>query len=367
MYIFSSLLLIEHQYQSENTMQEHSFTYNNQYDLELGESLPEFTLNYFTAGKMKKDFSNVVWVCHALTGNAEVFDWWNGLFGNDCIFNEKDHFIICVNVLGSCYGSTGPTSVNPVTNKPYYNDFPNITIRDIVGSLEILRNHLGIDKINTLIGGSLGGQQALEWAVQQPKLMDNLIICATNARHSAWGIAFNEAQRMAIEADPTWGDNDENAGINGLKAARAVAMLSYRNYSTYEATQTDKDDNITDNYRASTYQQYQGDKLTKRFNAYSYWTLSKAMDSHNMGRNRKSLEEALQSIEAYTQVIGITSDVLFPVSEQRYITQHIPNVTYEEITSLYGHDGFLVETHKIAGAISSFFKQKSKKRILLSN
>ncbi|ANQ49048.1 homoserine O-acetyltransferase [Flammeovirga sp. MY04] len=346
-------------------MQQHYYTYKEKFDLEFGESLEGFTLSYYTYGQLNQDKSNVIWVCHALTGNADVFDWWNGLFGEDAIFNPKDHFIICVNVLGSCYGSTGPTSINPKTKEPFYDSFPNISIRDIVNSLNILRDHLDIKSINTLIGGSLGGQQALEWAVMHPKMMENLIICATNSKHSAWGIAFNEAQRMSIEADPTWGDKSDNAGVNGLKAARAIAMLSYRNYSTYEETQSEKDVNKVDNYRASTYQQYQGDKLTKRFNAYSYWTLSKTMDSHHLGRNRKSLEEALQSIQAYTQVIGITSDVLFPVSEQRFITQHIPNVTYEEITSLYGHDGFLVETYKIAAAIRAFFKQKNKKRVVL--
>ncbi|MBB6461641.1 homoserine O-acetyltransferase family protein [Flammeovirga kamogawensis] len=347
-------------------MQEHLFTYNKKYTLELGEQLNGFELSYRTLGSINEDASNIIWVCHALTGNADVADWWSGLFGNKAIFNPDEHFIICVNVIGSCYGSTGPLSINPDTNQPYYSTFPNITIRDMVGTLEILRKELNINKINTLIGGSLGGQQALEWAIQQPDLMENLIICATNASHSPWGIAFNETQRMAIEADPTWGDESPNAGDRGLKAARAIAMLSYRNYSTYEATQSEENNNSTDNFKASTYQQYQGQKLLNRFNAYSYWALSKAMDSHNLGRNRTSIEDSLQKIEAYTQVIGISSDVLFPVSEQRYITSHIKNVTYEEISSLYGHDGFLVETHKIAAAIRAFFKQKKKKKISTS-
>ncbi|OHX66003.1 homoserine O-acetyltransferase MetX [Flammeovirga pacifica] len=346
-------------------MQEHFYTYKEKFDLEFGDHLEGFTLSYHTYGQLNKDKSNVIWVCHALTGNADVFDWWNGLFGDEALFNPNDHYIICVNVLGSCYGSTGPTSINPKTSKPYYYTFPNISIRDIVNSLNLLREDLGIKKINTLIGGSLGGQQALEWAVLYPTLMENLIICATNSKHSSWGIAFNETQRMAIESDPTWKEETDTAGQTGLKAARAIAMLSYRNYSTYEATQSENGNETTDSFKASTYQQYQGDKLTKRFNAYSYWTLSKTMDSHNLGRGRESVEKALQSIQAYTQVIGITSDVLFPVSEQRFITQHIPNVTYEEITSLYGHDGFLVETYKIAAAISAFFKQKNKKRVLI--
>ncbi len=346
-------------------MQEHFFTYNKKFELELGGELNDLTLAYQTMGQLNDDQSNVIWVCHALTGNAEVSDWWNGLFGDNSIFNPKEHFIICANVIGSCYGSTGPLSINPDTNKPYYNSFPSITIRDIVKSLDLLRKELKIERINTLIGGSLGGQQALEWAVSQPDLMENLIICATNAKHSPWGVAFNESQRLAIQADPTWGQEDPHAGSRGLIAARSIAMLSYRNYSTYEKTQSEDSESVTNNFKASSYQEYQGKKLLSRFNAYSYWTLSNTMDSHNLGRGRKSIEDALSTIKAYTQVIGITSDVLFPVSEQRFITQHIPNVTYEEISSLYGHDGFLVETHKIAGAIQAFFKQKKKKKIIM--
>lgn len=346
-------------------MQEHFYTYTKKFKLELGEELEGLTLSYRTLGSLNEDKSNIIWVCHALTGNAEVSDWWEGLFGPKSIFNPEEHFIICVNVLGSCYGSTGPLSTNPNTNEPYYDTFPQITIRDIIRSFELLRKDLKIKKINTLIGGSLGGQQALEWAVSNPDLMENLIVCATNAKHSPWGIAFNESQRLAIQADPTWGEQKDDAGSRGLIAARSMAMLSYRNYSTYEKTQSESTEDETSDFKASSYQKYQGQKLLSRFNAYSYWTLSRTMDSHNLGRGRTSIENALNSIKAYTQVIGITSDVLFPVSEQRFITQHIPNVTYEEITSLYGHDGFLVETYKLAGAIQSFFKQKDKKKIVV--
>ncbi|PWJ42510.1 homoserine O-acetyltransferase MetX [Sediminitomix flava] len=340
------------------------FTYQQEFELESGEILPEFQLEYQTAGKINEDGSNIIWACHALTGNADVMDWWSGLFGDNKIFNPDEHFIICANVLGSCYGSTGPLSVNPRTNKPYYHSFPSITIRDMVNALDLLRVDLGISKIHTLIGGSLGGQQALEWAVKHPTLAENLIIVASNAKHSPWGIAFNETQRIAINADPTWKEERDDAGINGLIAARSIAMLSYRNYETYETTQMDDDEDKVNNFRASSYQQYQGEKLTKRFNAYSYWTLSKAMDSHNLGRNRGGLKEALKLIKSYTQVIGVNTDVLFPVSEQRFIARYVENVTYEEINSTYGHDGFLVEFNKLAKAIDAFFKQKNRKKLI---
>ena len=212
-----------------------------------------------------------------------------------------------------------------------------------------------IEQIYTVIGGSLGGQQALEWAIQQPDRIQNLIIVATNAYHSPWGIAFNEAQRMAIRADETYNQNIPEGGRNGLKAARAMALLSYRNYDTYTKTQREEDISKKDNFRASSYQNYQGEKLVNRFNAYAYMSLSKSMDSHNVGRYRGSVEEALALVKAKTLVVGISSDILFPVSEQRFMAQHIPGATYQEIDSLYGHDGFLIETGQLTQLIEAFY------------
>lgn len=345
-------------------MQEHTFHYNNEFQLESGETLPGFSLRYCTFGKINKERSNIIWVCHALTGNSNVSAWWGGLFGENCLFNPEEHFVICVNVIGSCYGSTGPLSVNPKTGKPYFHTFPKITIRDIVATLEILRVHLNIEKIHTLTGGSLGGQQALEWAVTHPDLFDNMILMSSNAKHSPWGIAFNETQRMAISADPTWHNDDPNAGYEGMKAARAIAMLSYRNYETYEKTQFEETNELQDTYRASSYQRYQGEKLANRFNAFSYWVLSDAMDTHNIARGRGSIMNALSQIKAYTQVIGITTDILFPIPEQRLIVRGIRNVTYEEINSTYGHDGFLVEMNQLDKSIRTFYKQKEKKQLI---
>jgi homoserine O-acetyltransferase len=345
-------------------MDKHTFHYNAPFSLESGGSLPGFELAYCTFGRLNRERSNVVWVCHALTGNANVAAWWGGLFGEGKMFNPEEHFVICANVLGSCYGSTGPLSVNPETGKKYYHDFPKITIRDMVNALDLLRQHLGIERIFTLTGGSLGGQQALEWAVMKPELMENMILMSSNAQHSPWGIAFNESQRMAIKADPTWFENRDDAGVEGMKAARAIAMLSYRNYATYESTQFEKDSEHIGDYRAASYQRYQGLKLANRFNAFSYWVLSEAMDSHHIGRGRGSVMEALQQIQAYTQVIGILTDILFPVAEQRFIARGIRNVTYEEINSLYGHDGFLVETNKLEKSIRAFFRQKDRKQLI---
>ncbi len=319
------------------------FKYPYTFPLELGGELAGFQLAYTTHGTRNADSSNVLWICHALTGSSDPTDWWDGLVGPGLHYDPKDWFIICVNVLGSHYGSTNALSINTKTKAPYFQSFPDITIRDNIYAFELLREHLGIEHIHTLAGGSLGGQQALEWAIIKPDLIENLVLIATNALHSPWGIAFNESQRMAIKADPTWQEARPDAGIEGMKVARSIALLSYRNYDTYDFTQARDSNEQTDHFRAATYQQYQGDKLAHRFNAFSYWTLSRMMDLHNVGRNRPSVTNALSQVKAHTLVVGISSDILFQPSEQKFLARHIPDAEYQEIDSLYGHDGFLIE------------------------
>lgn len=322
--------------------------------LESGTALPEFQLAYQTWGKPNHDQSNVIWVCHALTANAAVDDWWPNMLGEGLILDPGKHYIICANMLGSCYGSTHSLSINPATGQAYYHQFPLLTNRDIVRAFDHLRRHLGIHQIHSLMGGSLGGQQVLEWAIMQPSVFKHIIPIATNAQHSPWGIAFNESQRLAIQADPTWQDADPKAGLSGLKAARSVALLSYRNYQAYGATQQEASNETVDDYRASSYQRYQGDKLVKRFNAFSYWTLSKAMDSHHVGRSRSSISNALAQIQARCLIIGVESDGLFPISEQRLLHDLLPGSHFSEIKSSFGHDGFLIETDQISRAIHKF-------------
>ncbi|MCU0417744.1 MAG: homoserine O-acetyltransferase [Cytophagaceae bacterium] len=339
-------------------MEHHIYIHKEAITLESGVRLPELKIQYSTYGTRLPDDSNVIWVCHALTANSDAASWWPGVVGVDAFYHPEKYFIICANILASCYGTSGPTETNPDTNEPYFLDFPIVTIRDMVLAHETLREYLKIQHIHTLIGGSLGGQQAMEWAILRPHLFTHLILLATNAAHSPWGIAFNESQRMAIDLDSTWRNPSFDAGRDGLKAARSIAMLSYRSYDTYEQTQRDEDINKTDDYKVVSYQHYQGDKLVKRFNCHSYWYLTKAMDSHNVGRNRGSIENALQSITAKTLVIAISSDILFPPSEQVYLSKNIPHSAYVCIDSLYGHDGFLVEAEKICPVIQSFYSQK---------
>ncbi|WP_321279438.1 homoserine O-acetyltransferase [Marinifilum fragile] len=322
--------------------------------LESGERLKELTIAYHTYGEYDPSRNNVIWVCHALTANSDVFDWWSGLFGEKDFFNPKDYFIVCANFIGSCYGTTGPLSKNPENGQAYYHDFPQLTVRDLVAAHEILRKHLNINRIHMMIGSSLGGMQALEWAYLLNGKLDNLVVLASNAKHSPWGIAFNESQRMSIEVDPSWKESNDEAGLNGMRVARSIALLSYRTYATYDHSQQENENDKTDDYRASSYQRYQGEKLARRFNAYSYWHLSKIMDSHDMGRNRGGLIKALNEIKSRTLVIGVDSDQIFPINEQKFIADHIPQAQYMEIHSLYGHDGFLLEQEQLTKVLQSF-------------
>ncbi len=314
-------------------MHSNKLTLTEKFETESGDSLPGIEIAYCIYGKLNAGRNNVIYVCHALTANADVADWWPGMVGPGLIFDTDKYFVVCANMPGSCYGSTGPASVNPTTGQPYGKTFPFLTIRDIVKAHQLLANHLQLQCVHLLCGGSTGGQQALEWAIMQPAFIKNLFVIASNARHSAWGIAFNETQRMAIDS-------------GSLETARAIAMLSYRTHEMYETTQTDTDERTRD-FRAASYQRYQGQKLRNRFDADSYYVLSRAMDSHNIGRGRGPIETALKKVEARTLVVGIASDILFPVKEQKQIAENIDGGIYAEIDSPYGHDGFLIETKKI--------------------
>ncbi|HZX58063.1 MAG TPA: homoserine O-acetyltransferase [Mucilaginibacter sp.] len=340
------------------------FKYKEDFKLESGKKLRGLEIGFHTYGKLNANKDNVVWVCHALTANSDVFDWWKGLFGDKDHFNPNEHFIVCANILASTYGTTSPLSANPVTGLPYYLSFPQISVRDMVKAHQLLAEHLEIRDIKIIIGGSLGGQQALEWSIMQPERIKNLILIATNARHSPWGIAFNESQRLAITTDRSFYANKPDGGSKGMKAARSIALLSYRGYKTYSITQQEENDKKTDDFKASSYQNYQGEKLVKRFNAYSYWYLTKVMDSHNVGRGRHGVEKALSLIKAKTLVVGIKSDLLFPIEEQQYLFRHIPKAAFAELDSFYGHDGFLIETELLTNVITSFFKTDVKGKII---
>jgi homoserine O-acetyltransferase len=329
------------------------------FELESGFVIPGYHLGYHTLGKMNGDQSNVVWVFHALTANSNPVDWWPGLVGSGHLIDPEKFFIVCVNMPGSCYGSLGPLSNNPVTGEPYFHSFPFFTPRDMIRAYQHLKNFLGIRKIKIGIGGSMGGQQLLEWAIEEPELFEHIVPIATNAFHSPWARAFNASQRHCIELDPTWKQSNPEAGMNGMRVARGLALLSYRNQETYNFHQADTELSSLGPFKSESYQSYQGEKLAARFNAFSYYCLSQSMDSHQVGRGRPGIIAALKKIKAKTHVIGIQSDLLFTEKEQIFLAENIPGALFNMIPSTYGHDGFLLEYDAISGIVFDFLQKEN--------
>lgn len=336
------------------------YKYDKEFELESGEKLPSLTIAYDTYGKRNSDSSNVIWVCHALTANSDVADWWPHTVEQGCFLDPEKYFTVCANFLGSHYGTTGPLSENPATGEAWYGDFPRITVRDMVRAHQLLAEHLGIKRVKLLIGSSIGGFQCLEWSVMQPDFAERAAFIATTPRTKPWASAFNESQRMAIESDPSYGERNAEAGLNGLAIARSIALLSYRGGMAYDKTQEDTNlDEASFERRVHSYQRYQGEKLRRRFNAYSYVRLSEAVDSHNLGRGRGKVEDVLKQIRAKSLVVAITSDILFPPSDHQILIDNIPDVEYHLIDSDFGHDGFLVEHKQLNDIILNFLGENN--------
>lgn len=331
------------------------YKHNKPLILECGEKIDGLEIAYHTYGTLNAERNNIIWVCHALTANSDVADWWQNTVVPGGMLDPERYFVVCANVLGSCYGTTGPLSINPTTGKPYYTTFPQITVRDIVACNRILAEYLDIKRVKMLIGSSLGGFQCMEWAIIDPDFTENLVLIATASTTTPWAAAFNESQRMAIEADQTYGNESADAGIKGMGVARSIALLSYRGAEAYNATQQNRGDEIIPfGHRVLSYQRHQGKKLENRFNAYSYYRLTQVVDSHNVGRNRGSIAEALRTIKARTQVVAISSDILFPPADHDVFIENIPDVRYTLINSEFGHDGFLVEHEYLTQIIKDF-------------
>ena len=335
------------------------YHYNHPLHLESGEVLEGIDIAYDTFGTLSPAKDNVIWVCHALTANSDVADWWPHTVERGRFLDPERYFVVCANFLGSHYGTTSPLSINPATGKKWYYDFPRITVRDMVACHRLLAEHLGIERVKLLIGSSIGGFQCMEWAIIDPDFTENLALIATTPCSEPWAAAFNESQRMAIRLDSTWGEERDDAGLDGMAVARSIALISYRGGAAYNATQQEVEhpEKASFERRAHTYQQYQGEKLRRRFNAISYYRLSEAVDSHNIARGRGSVAEALHRIKARTLVVAISSDILFTVEAHRPLVEHIANSEWHIIESEFGHDGFLVEHDKLNTIISNFINQ----------
>lgn len=335
------------------------FVSDKPFPLECSGALPGITVAYHTFGHLNEDKSNVVWVMHALTANSDVSDWWPHTVEKGKFLDPDKYFIVCANVIGSCYGSTGPcTPLNDGTS-PLYGDFPPLTVRDMVAAHRLLAGHLGIRQIDTIIGSSLGGFQALEWLVTDPDIARRAVLCATDFQCRPWLAAINKAMYMAIEADNDLGRKSPDAARKGLEAARAIALLSYRSHSAYDMTQIDDISAQTDPFtrRVHSYQAYQGKKLADRFDVYSYLTLCRSSDTHNVARGRGDFKQALGRIKAKCLVTAISSDILFPPQYHEEMADMIPDAELHVIDSEFAHDGFLIEHRQLDSIIQDFYKR----------
>ncbi len=321
---------------------------------ERGGCLRQLDIAYTTWGELNPNRDNVVWILHPLTCSADPSEWWPDFVGPGKPVDPTIHHVVCVNSLGSCYGTTGPASVDARTGRPYRSNFPLITLKDVVAVHERVRRHLGLSRIRLGVGGSYGGQQLIEWMAAAPSLFDHACVIGAGLQQSPWAVAFNESQRMALEADPTFLSDAPDGGMAGLAAARSIAVLSYRSAQVYERTQREVDDAVCDEFRASSYQRHAGAKFTRRFDAHAYWTLTKAMDSHNPARGRGQLNEVMGRITTRVLIVALQDDLLFPRSQLRAAAEAFADGRLVVIESDFGHDSILTHAGRIGAAINQF-------------
>jgi homoserine O-acetyltransferase len=349
------------------------------FEPELGGYLEEVTLAYETWGELDATGENAVLVVHALTGDShcsggtsEAYKrggWWDEMVGSGRVVDTDDSFVVCSNVLGGCSGSTGPASPHPETGRPYGMRFPVITIRDIVRAQKRLLDDLGVKRLRTVIGGSIGGQQALEWAVEFPDYVEKAVPIAANGALGPQGIAMSEIGRRAIMADPLWRGGDyygESEGPEtGLAIARMAGMVTYQSaegqwerFGRRPASRPALYEELGGRFEIESYLHYQGRDLTGRFDANSYLYLTRAMDLYDVGAGYSSQEEAYERIEAEVLFVGISSDWLFPAVEVREAARKARDagaeVCYEEIESPSGHDAFLKDWAELREAVGPF-------------
>ena len=333
---------------------------NKPFVTETGFRFDEPEVAYKTWGALNEEKNNVILICHALTGHAAADEWFPGIFGSGRVCDPEKNFIICINVPGSPYGSVGPWSINAETGEPYRNSFPEITVRDMVRFQQQFLDQLEISGIELVLGGSLGGMQALEFVLMDDRIQSAALI-AMGKSHSPWAIGISHAQRKAIYTDPEWKEGNYEKGKGpkkGLATARMMAMITYRAPLDYDKKFGRKLQGDTTQFQVESYLDYQGKKLAERFDAHSYIILTEAMDSHDVSRGRGSFEELLGRIETPVRVIGIDSDHLYSIREQKELANLLKNGEYHEIKSSYGHDAFLIEFDQINEIIKPFISKK---------
>jgi homoserine O-acetyltransferase len=342
--------------------------------LECGQPLAPVTVAYETYGTLNDDGTNAILICHALSANAhaagyhspsdKAAGWWDGLIGPGKALDTDRYFVVCPNILGSCYGTTGPTSVNPKSGEPYRMSFPQITVRDMVRVQKRLLDFLGVNRLVTVSGSSLGGMQVLEWALIYPDVCESIIPISTAAQQPAWCVALNTAARVAITNDPAWcNGNYQHQPAHGLALARMIGMISYRSPQEFEQRFGRQRKNPAGNYfnfdncfQIESYLHHQGQKLVQRFDANTYLYLTRAMDLHDVAYGRSDLESVFASVRSRVLSIGVSSDQRYPALLQKEIARRIPEAHYAEIESIHGHDAFLIEFEKLGSVISEFLR-----------
>lgn len=323
-----------------------------EFTLESGAVLRDVPVAYHTWGALNEARDNVIVVCHALTGDSNVENWWGPLLGPGRLLDTDRYFVVCANAIGSPYGTVSPVSIRPDTGTRYGADFPAASVRDTVALHRLLLEHLGVRRVAMTIGGSMGGMQVLEWGFHSD-FVGALVPIGVGGRHSAWCIAWSEAQRQAIYADPNWqgGRYEPDAGpAAGLAAARMMAMISYRSRQSFEARFARARmaaNEHQDAFAVESYLRYQGDKLVQRFDANCYVHLTRQMDTHDVSRGRGGYPDTLRTIRQPTFVIGIDTDILYPLEEQEELSEYIPDATLEVLESAQGHDSFLIAFDQI--------------------
>jgi homoserine O-acetyltransferase len=355
----------------------------NEITLESGARLGPVTIAYETCGQLNDDKSNVVLICHALSGDSHVAGyyseddpkpgWWDIMVGPGKGIDTDKYFIICSNILGSCIGSTGPCTYNPKTVEPYGLDFPVVTIGDMVKCQKALLDHLGIKKILSVVGGSIGGMQVLEWCVSYPEMVVSAIPLATTTRHSALAIAFNEVARQAIMADPNWNNGDYYSGSKpdlGLAVARMIGHITYLSDESmrikFGRRLQDKSDfsfNFDADFQVESYLRYQGAKFVDRFDANSFLYITKASDYYDLEKQHGngSAVEAFSKARAKFLVVSFTSDWLYPTYQSRAMVQAIKknglDVSFCEIEADWGHDAFLLPSESLTAMVKGFLER----------
>lgn len=323
--------------------------------LESGARLPSVRVAYRSWGRLDEHGGNAVLVCHALTGSADVDRWWGALVGPGRALDPERDFVVCSNVLGGCYGTTGPTSPRP-DGRPWGAAFPDVSVRDIVRAQAALVEELGVRRLRLVIGGSLGGMQVLEWALLFPDRVAAIAPIASSARHSAWQIAISETQRQAIAADPRWRGGqypEDDPPAAGLGAARAIAMVSYRSRESLD-DRFGRERAASSRYAVEAWLDHHGRALVDRFDANTYLTLTKAMDTHDVGRGRGGWRAALASVTAPALVVSIDSDVLYPPVEQAELAAALRDARLVTLRSPHGHDAFLIEAEAVNALVREF-------------